>query len=86
MLRFCQVSAATKFIVGTEIGLIHTLQKDSPDKAFLPATPLADCPNMKLNTIEKMVWALEDMLYEVTIPPETANAARTAIERMLELS
>jgi len=85
MVRWCRESKATEIIVGTEIGLLHRLRKDSPDKAFIEASPLADCPNMKLNTLEKMVWSLEDMAYQVTVPPEVAAPARRAIERMLEI-
>jgi quinolinate synthase len=85
MVRFCHENPARKFIIGTEVGLLHRLSKENPDKTFLQVSPLADCPNMKLNTIEKMVWSLEDMVYEVAVPPETADKARGAIERMLEL-
>jgi len=85
MIRFCRESPATKFIIGTEVGLLHRLSKENPRKTFLTVSPLADCPNMKLNTIEKMVWSLEDMAYEVAVPPPIAAKARRAIERMLEL-
>jgi quinolinate synthase len=86
ILRYCRGMPAEKFIIGTEIGLLHRLRKDSPGKIFLPASPLADCPNMKLNTIEKMVWSLEDMVYEVTVPADVAEQARRSIRRMLDLS
>ena len=85
MLRVCRESEAGEFIIGTEIGLLHRLRKENPEKHFYPATALADCPNMKLNTIEKMVWSLEDMAFEVTVPKPVAGRARRAIERMLEL-
>jgi len=85
MLRFCRENPATKFIIGTEVGLLHPLRKQDPEKTFIEASPLADCPNMKLNTIEKMVWALEDMAHQVVVHPEVASRARSAIERMLEL-
>lgn len=85
MVKWCREAPAPKIIVGTEIGLLHRLRKDSPHKTFIPASPLADCPNMKLNTLEKMVWALEDMQYRVTVPPEVAEPARRAIERMLAI-
>ena len=85
ILRFCHETDAPAFVVGTEIGLLHRLRKENPGKAFHPVSPLADCPNMKLNTIEKMVWSLEDMQYEVTVPEPTATEARRAIERMLEI-
>ncbi len=86
MLRVCSESGAGEFIIGTEIGLLHRLRKENPDKKFYPATPLADCPNMKLNTLEKMVWSLEDMQCEIDVPEPIANGARRAIERMLEIS
>jgi len=86
ILRFCRESAAEELIIGTEIGLLHQLRKQSPGKVFVEASPLADCPNMKLNTIEKMVWSLEDMVERVTVPPETTEKARRAIERMLEIT
>ncbi|HUT32754.1 MAG TPA: quinolinate synthase NadA [Planctomycetota bacterium] len=86
MVRWCRETAAKTIIVGTEIGLLHRLRKDSPDKTFLEVSPLADCPNMKLNTLEKMAWSLEDMVYRVTVPPEVAGPARRAIERMLEIT
>jgi len=84
MVKWCKKTPAKTIIVGTEIGLLHRLRKDSPGKAFLEVSPLADCPNMKLNTLEKMVWSLEDMEYRVTVPAEVAGPARRAIERMLE--
>ena len=85
MLRVCKESPAKQFIIGTEIGMLHPLRKQNPGKAFYAASTLADCPNMKLNTIEKMVWALEDMAHRVEVPPETAARARGAIERMLAI-
>ena len=85
MLRFCRENPATKFIIGTEVGLLHPLRKQDPEKTFIEASPLADCPDMKLNTIEKMVWALEDMAHRVVVAPEVASRARSAIERMVEL-
>jgi quinolinate synthase len=83
ILRFCQSSPAKEFIIGTETALLHRLEKENPRKSFYPASPLADCPNMKLNTLEKMVWSLEDMVYEVTVPEPIAGRARQAIQRML---
>ncbi|HUU44079.1 MAG TPA: quinolinate synthase NadA, partial [Planctomycetota bacterium] len=52
ILRFCAGSDAREFIIGTEIGLLHRLQQESPGKTFHMLTALADCPNMKLNTLE----------------------------------
>jgi len=85
ILRFCHESDANEFIIGTEIGMLHRLRKENPGKTFHALAKLADCPNMKLNTIEKMVWALEDMAPEVTVPESVAVRARSAIEKMLAI-
>ena len=85
ILRYCRETEAEEFIIGTEIGLLHPLRKQCPGKRFYAAAELADCPNMKLNSLEKMVWALEDMAPRVSVAPEIASRARAAIERMLEI-
>ena len=81
------IAASTKrtFIIGTELGICHTLRRRNPDKTIIEITSLADCPNMKLNTLDKVLWALEDMQYPVTIPEAIAGPARQAIERMLAI-
>jgi len=84
--KYCRESDAREFIIGTEIGLLHKLRKENPDKKFYEVTCTADCPDMKLNTLQKMVWSLEDMIHEVHIPEGIAKRARKAIERMLEIS
>jgi quinolinate synthase len=86
ILRYCRESTARTFIVGTEIGIIHRLKKENPEKQFLATSTLADCPDMKLITREKVLWSLEDKVYEVTVPVEVAAQARRAIERMLALA
>jgi len=85
MVRWARETPAREVIVGTEVGLIHRLQKDSPDKRFLPVTLLTTCPNMKRITLEKVAWALEDMEHPVEVPEDIAGPARRAIERMLEV-
>jgi quinolinate synthase len=85
MCKFARESDAKEFIIGTEIGLLHTLQKENPDKKFYPASQLADCPNMKLNTLEKILWSLEDMVYEVTVPEDIRVKAWNTIDKMLKL-
>jgi quinolinate synthase len=52
----------------------------------MPVTPLSDCPNMKLNTLEKVLWSLEDIQFVVTVPDEIAKKALSAIQKMLDLS
>jgi quinolinate synthase len=85
MLRWARESEAREVIVGTEVGLIHRLKQENPDKTFYPISFLSTCPNMKRITLEKVAWALEDMQYQVTVPAEVADKARRAIERMLEV-
>jgi quinolinate synthase len=85
MLKFCKESDAKEFIIGTETNMLHRLRKENPDRQFYPASRLADCPNMKLNTLEKMVWSLEDMVHEISVPAPVADKARETIERMLRL-
>jgi len=86
MLRWARASSATEVIVGTEIGLIHRLEIENPGKTFYPITKLTVCPNMKRITLEKVLWALEDMQYPIEVPDVVARPARRAIERMLEVA
>ncbi len=85
MLKYAKESPDKEFIVGTEIGLLYTLSKQNPDKKFYPATKLSDCPNMKLNTLEKILWSLEDMVYEITVPEDIRAKAWEAIDKMLKI-
>jgi quinolinate synthase len=85
MRRYAKETDAQELIVGTEIGLLHSLRKDNPHKRFYPASQLADCPNMKLNSLEKILWSLEDMVYEITVPEDIRVKARNAIDKMLKL-
>lgn len=85
MVRFCSESDAKEFIIGTEIGMLHRLRRDNPGKRFWPATELADCPNMKLTTLEKILWELEDLEHPVKLPADIVERARRPIERMVEV-
>jgi quinolinate synthase len=85
MLKYCAEADASDFIIGTEKGMLYPLKKRCPDKNFWPVTEQAVCPNMKLTDLESVRDALEYMQYEVTIPPDVAEPARRAIDRMLEI-
>lgn len=85
ILRYCRESNAREFLIGTEIGMLHRLRKENPGKTFYAASEIADCPNMKLNTLEKVLWCLQDEAPEVRVDPETAAKARAPIEKMLEV-
>ncbi|UCG56634.1 MAG: quinolinate synthase NadA [Phycisphaerales bacterium] len=84
MLKFAAESDATRFIVATEVGIIHTLKKQRPDAQFIAASDRAVCPNMKKITLDKIIASLEDMIYEVIVPEETRVRARKSLDRMVE--
>ncbi len=83
MCAFARDDDAQEFIVATELGMLHRLKNDNPGKRFYPATANAVCPNMKTITLEDVLWSLEDMQHVVTVDPQIAAAARTAIDRMV---
>ena len=83
--RYARESSSEEFIIGTEIGILHRLKKENPQKHFYPASLLAECANMKLNNLEKILWSLQDMVYPIEVPPEIAQRAKRSIDRMLEI-
>jgi quinolinate synthase len=85
MIRFARETDARKIIVGTEIGIIHRLQKENPEKKFIPASEQAICPRMKLITLETILWSLENMTHEVKVPERIRRRARAAVDKMLEV-
>ena len=91
LLKYTQESPANVFIVATESGIIHQMQKANPQKLFIPAPPnnacaCNDCPYMKLNTLEKLYNCMKYELPEVNLPEDVVERARLPIERMLEIS
>ncbi len=85
MRRFARETDAREIIVGTEIGILHRLRKENPGKKFIPATEQAVCPQMKLITLEKVLWSLEEMAPEVKVPEEIRLRAKSAVDKMLEV-
>lgn len=85
MCQYAHHSDVKEMIVGTEVGLIHRLKKENPDKKFFPVLNKAVCPNMKLINLEKVLWSLEDMTPEVKVPEEIRLKAKEAVDRMLEV-
>jgi quinolinate synthase len=83
MLKFVAKSPAKQFIIGTETGMIHALKRQNPDSEFIAASNRAVCPNMKRITLEKILWALEDMQYKITIPEPIRVKAQKALDRMV---
>jgi len=85
MLKFAKTSSAKRFIIATEVGIIHALKKRNPDAEFIPASERAICPNMKLITLDKVIGSLQDMQYKVTVPEEITVKAKKALDRMVEV-
>ena len=83
MCRYAQESEAREMIVGTEVGILHRLRKENPGKSFYPASGSAVCPNMKLTTLEKVLWSLQDMKHEIRVPQDIRIKARKSVDRML---
>jgi len=91
IIKFAHDSKLEKFIIATEPGVIHQMEKESPQKTFIPlpsndGCACNECPHMRLNTIEKMVTALETMEPEIILSEELRLQALAPLERMLALS
>ncbi|WP_255524502.1 MULTISPECIES: quinolinate synthase NadA [Pedobacter] len=91
LLKYTITNPATEFIVATESGIIHQMEKANPTKTFIPAPPnnscaCNDCPYMKRNTLEKLYLCIKNGLPEVTVPEHIIEQARKPIQRMLDIS
>ncbi|MBM3252783.1 MAG: quinolinate synthase NadA [Candidatus Omnitrophica bacterium] len=85
MCKYAKESDAKEFIIGTDVGIIHKLHKDNPNKKFYPASELAVCPNMKRIDLKKVLWSLEELKEEVRVPDDIRKKAKKAIDKMLEI-
>ncbi|MCC3405053.1 MAG: quinolinate synthase NadA [Microcoleus sp. PH2017_10_PVI_O_A] len=92
LLKYSQSSSSQAFIVATEPGIIHQMQKQTPHKHFIPAPgnhntcACNECPHMRLNTLEKLYLAMKNQTPEITMSQELQLAALKPIQRMLEMS
>jgi quinolinate synthase len=86
MVRHIKNSQKQKFVVATETGIIHRLKKENLGKEIKPLREDMVCEYMKMITIDKLVRSLEEEIYEVKVPPEIAEKARKAVERMLQIT
>ena len=92
ILKFATTSPSKQFIVATESGILHQMQKDNPEKEFIPAPPedstcaCNDCFYMKMNTLEKLYLCLKNERPEIFVDEEIRLKAVKPIERMLEIS
>jgi quinolinate synthase len=85
MCRYARQDDVREMVVGTEMGIIHRLRKENPGKRFIPVSEQAICPNMKLITLEKILWTLEEMNPEVKVNEGIRLRAKVAVDKMLEL-
>ncbi len=91
LLKYSQQSPNQTFIVATEPGIIHQMQKQAPQKTYIPAPPMNscacnECPYMRLNTLEKLYLAMKRRQPEISLPEEIRVAALQPIQRMLAIS
>ena len=90
MIDYCKSSPAKAFIIATESGMLHRLQKECPAKRFIPAPsdkcPCNECRYMKLNTLEKLYDCMAGLAPRVELSPELIQKARAPIQRMLDVS
>jgi quinolinate synthase len=98
MITYCKASPARRFVIVTESGILHRMQKECPGKEFICAPVFdamrlptdgcrcSECKYMKLNTLEKLRDCMADLHPRIELPPETMTRARRPIERMLEIS
>jgi quinolinate synthase len=84
MIKHIRQSSAPEFAVGTELGIMHRLNKDFSDKKFYPVNPEAVCAFMKTVTLDNVIQSLKTLSPEVRVPKEIADKARGAIDRMLQ--
>ena len=83
MYEYCRTNPASKFIIGTEAGILYMLRQENPDKEFILASPALICPNMKLTSLEDILYSLQTMTPIITVPEAIGIKARTALDRML---
>jgi len=91
LIRYTKENDAKIFIVGTEAGIIHQMEKSSPDKTFIPAPPnntcaCNECPHMKRNTMEKLYLCMKYELPEIILPEHIIRDGIAPIDRMMEIS
>lgn len=86
MIQHAKASSHQSFLVGTESGILHRLAKNSPEKTFRLISDKLICPDMKLTTLDKVLWALENLKTHITVPEKISRKALGCLEKMMELS
>ncbi|RTI07075.1 quinolinate synthase, partial [Thermus scotoductus] len=83
MVRYAKKADAKEFVVATEVGILHRLSKEAPEKTCIPVKPDAICEYMKRITLEKVYLSLKEMRHVIRVPEEVAQKARRALEAMV---
>ena len=83
MLQYVRQSAVKEFIIGTEMGILHTLRRENPDKIFYSPSSQLICPDMKRITLDDVIKALKENHHQISVPEEIRKPALQAVERML---
>lgn len=86
MMNHARASSASKYLVATEVGILHRMTKQNPSKTFIPIKENAICKYMKMITVQKVYDSLTKNIYRVKVPQKIADRARLAIDRMLQLN
>jgi len=86
IIEFASNNQAKEYIIGTELGIFHPLKKNNPNKKFFPASENMICRNMKLITLEKVLYSLQNLEPRITVPEEIRKKSLKALNRMIEIT
>jgi quinolinate synthase len=86
IIEFASNNPAKVYIIGTELGIFHPLKKNNPDKDFFPASENMICQNMKLITLEKVLYSLKNLDPRIMVPEDIREKSLKALNRMIEIS
>ncbi|MBA7498969.1 Quinolinate synthase A [subsurface metagenome] len=85
IIEFASNNPAKEYIIGTELGIFHPLKKNNPDKQFFPASKKMICENMKLITLEKVLYSLQNLEPQITVPEDIREKSLKALNRMIKI-
>lgn len=86
IIDFASNNQTREYIIATEMGIFHPLKKKNPNKIFFPASENMVCRNMKLITLEKVLYSLQNMVYQITVSEEIRQKSLKALNRMIEIT
>jgi len=86
IIEFVSNNPAKEYIIGTELGIFYPLKKNNPDKQFFPASKKMICKDMKLITLEKVLYSLKNLEPRITVPDDIRKKSLKALNRMIEIS